>query len=351
MELTAHSYLDVFSFNYKALSFSLLIAILLTGTSAYYAFIHFLHSPLSTRQETTLFTLAPGVGVKVFVRQLENQGVVTHFQGQLLRWWIQLNGSQKSLQAGEYLIPANISPEILLEKFVKGEVVQYSITFSEGRTFEEILKQIMTHPAIKKTIENKSGQEIMGLLGEDFPPEGLFFPDTYYFTAKMTDMALLQRARNTMQERLKVAWEKRDPRIILKTPYEGLILASIIEKEAAIKEERFLVSRVFHSRLAKNMRLQADPTVSYGLKNPTATVLTRDDLKKDTPYNTYLHKGLPPTPIALPGWEAIDAAFHPAESDAIYFVAKGDGTHYFSSTLKDHNIAVLKYQRGIPQNE
>jgi UPF0755 protein len=239
------------------------------------------------------------------------------------------------------------TPRALLEKMIKGQVVQYAIAFPEGGTFTQLLTILAAHPALQKTLPTKSPSEIMGLLGEPtLYPEGLFFPDTYYFTADMSDMDLLRRARKTMEDKLTQAWEKRDPNIRLNTPYEALILASIIEKETGHPEERFLVSGVFQRRLEKNMRLQADPTVIYGVRETFSHRLTREQLKQDTPYNTYMHKGLPPTPIALPSLKAIEAALHPASGAALYFVAKPDGTHYFSATLKEHNEAVAKYQRG-----
>lgn len=348
--LTGLSYLDVFKLSYRMLVISLISATF--AGMMYFVFFQYPYSPLSASKNAITFTLTPGTSVKGMVKQLQVIGALDPFQAQLFRWWIQFKGASKSLQAGEYIFSYSITPDALLAKLIKGDVVQYSLTFAEGSTFEENLKTISLHPAIKKTVSGKSNQEIMSMLGEpEIAPEGLLFPDTYYFTSNTTDIALLRRARLTMKEKVNVAWEKRDKGVIVQSPYEALILASIIEKEASVKEERYLVSGVFQQRLAKKMRLQADPTVSYGAHKKLGENLTRNDLKQDTPYNTYLHHGLPPTPIAMPGWDAIEAALHPSMSAALYFVAKGDGTHYFSNSLEEHNIAVFKYQRGIGPNE
>ena len=208
-----------------------------------------------------------------------------------------------------------------------------------------MMQELHHHPVIRHTLEGKSNTEIMTALGyPDQHPEGLFFPDTYAFPKGTSDIEFLQRAYKMMQTQLQKEWDNRAPDLPITSSYEALILASIIEKETGAAHERPLIASVFTQRLRKKMRLQTDPTVIYGLGESFDGNIRYRDLKKDTPYNTYLRRGLTPTPIALPGLDAIRAAVHPADSEALYFVSKGDGTHYFSNTLEEHNKAVSKYQ-------
>lgn len=328
----------------KALIISFILLLGVVGAS-FYTCWYFLNHPLQEKQDKVRYLLAPGTGANGMVRQLKKQGILNPLQAKLFAWWIQYKHAEKLLKAGEYQFSLSITPEALLNKFMAGDVVQYSVTFIEGQTFDEMMAIVSKLPAIKRTLEGKSYQEIMALIGEPTKhPEGMFFPDTYYFTANMSDLNVLQRAHHLLKEKLHAAWNARSPDLSVKTPYEALILASIIEKEAVVDEERSLISGVFQRRLALDMRLQADPTVIYGVKNEYNGRLTKAQLKQETPYNTYLHKGLPPTPIAMPGMKAIYAALHPAQGDALYFVAKGDGRHYFSQSLNEHNQAVKEFQ-------
>ncbi|HRE30458.1 MAG TPA: endolytic transglycosylase MltG, partial [Candidatus Berkiella sp.] len=244
-------------------------------------------------------------------------------------------------------------PAQLLQKWVKGDVIIHFFTVTEGMTFAQMMRAMQFHPAIKKTLWGQSEQQIMQSLGENgLIAEGLFFPDTYYFKANTTDKTLLLRARKIMSTKLNEAWQKRDLNIAIKTPYEALILASIIEKETGRDEEREKISGVFQRRLQKNMRLQADPTVVYGLKETYNGKITKEHLQSsDNLYNTYRHAGLPPSPIALPGLRSIEAVLHPDKSEALYFVAKGDGTHIFSKTLSEHNQAVAQYLQRMSNHE
>jgi UPF0755 protein len=256
-------------------------------------------------------------------------------------------GVETRVRAGEYRLQETQSPADLLELFTKGQSIQYSFTIIEGWTFRQMLREMAIHSAMTNTLEAKTDAEIMTILG--YPgqhPEGLFFPDTYRFPKHTSDIKFLQRAYKLMQTHLQREWQNRAPNLPVTSSYEALILASIIEKETAVASERPLIASVFSQRLNKNMRLQTDPTIIYGLGESFDGDIRYRDLKKDTPYNTYLHAGLTPTPIALPGLEAIRAALHPADSDALYFVARGDGTHQFSRTLEAHNKAVKKYQLG-----
>ncbi|MFI4937917.1 MAG: endolytic transglycosylase MltG [Candidatus Berkiellales bacterium] len=329
--------------------FFIFTALLICFMSVALFFWVFPRQPFSHDSDIAIYNLTKGTSAKAMLEQFKRRGILTARQAQLFRWWIQIQGLEKSLQVGEYAIPLNITPRVLLEKLIKGDVLQHVLTVQEGSTIRETLMIMHQHPAIKKCLVGKSLPEIMALLGEpSLFAEGVFFPDTYYFTADLTDLALLRRARQTMNQRLNTIWAQRDPNVVLHSSYEALILASIIEKETGLDQERHIISGVFQRRLAKHMRLQADPTVAYGLSDFSG-ILTKEHLKQESPYNTYLHGGLPPTPIALPSMKSIIAACHPDKGEALYFVAKGDGGHYFSNTLADHNKAVEYYRRGRAQ--
>jgi UPF0755 protein len=252
----------------------------------------------------------------------------------------------KKLKTGEYeLAPGLTLPEIL-SLFVQGKTKQYAITFPEGWSFKEILQEVEKNPNLEHTLNNVNIEALMSRLGVDIKrPEGAFFPDTYFFEKKSTDMALLKRAYEKMQLVLQQEWLHKAEGLPIKTPYEALILASIVEKETGVVAERPLIAGVFIRRLETDMLLQTDPTVIYGMGENYQGDIGYTDLKTVTPYNTYIIKGLPPTPIAMPGRGAIYAALHPDNSNNLYFVARGDGTHVFSSTLKDHNLAVDSFQR------
>ncbi|VAW52913.1 FIG004453: protein YceG like [hydrothermal vent metagenome] len=261
--------------------------------------------------------------------------------------WGKLNRQETRLQAGEYSLTAGLSLAELLNNMVAGKVIQHNITLIEGYTFRQILQTIQQNSIIDKQLENFSDAEIMTALGhEGEHPEGRFYPDTYYISHGITDADLLKRSYDEMAKILEQEWQQREEGLPLKSAYEALILASIVEKESAIAEERPLIAGLFINRLRKKMRLQTDPTVIYGIENYDGNIRFRD-LRKDTPYNTYTRRGLPPTPIALPGREAIHATLHPDKTNYLYFVAYSDGSgrHVFSTNLKDHEKAVDKYQR------
>jgi len=260
----------------------------------------------------------------------------------------------KKIKTGEYeLSPSLTMPEILA-LFVQGKTKQHAITFPEGWSFKEILKEIVKNPNLDHDINNISFEKLMTQLGSDTTqtsipitsPEGIFFPDTYYFEKHTSDIALLKRAYDKMQLVVKEEWQHKIENLPFKTPYEALILASIIEKETAQISERPQIAGVFIRRLQTGILLQTDPTVIYGMGETYQGNISYKDLKTATAYNTYVIKGLPPTPIAMPGRDAINAALHPDTSNNIYFVARGNGTHQFSATLKDHNLAVDNFQRN-----
>ncbi len=254
--------------------------------------------------------------------------------------------SAKKIKAGEYELSPGLNAPEILALFVQGKTRQYAITFPEGWRFKDVLQAIEKNPYLEHTLNSTDSEALMRQLGADvIHPEGLFFPDTYFFEKNMTDVSLLKRAYDRMQQVLQQEWLNKAENLPLKSPYEALILASIVEKETAVVEERPLIAGVFIRRLEKGMLLQTDPTVIYGMGDHYNGDITWDDLKTSTPYNTYVIKGLPPTPIAMPGRDAIYAALHPNSGNSLYFVSRGDGTHMFSSTLKDHNRAVDIFQR------
>ncbi len=296
-----------------------------------------------TEPETIVFSR--GSSIRTLANQLIEKDLLENKNYFLI--WGKLNRQETRLQAGEYIITPGLTLAKLLEKMVAGDVVQHEIALIEGYTFRQILETIQQSPVVTKQLENLSDEEIMVALGhEGEHPEGRFYPDTYYISRGVTDVELLNRAYDSMSAILEEEWSQREENLPLKSAYEALILASIVEKESAIAEERPLIAGLFINRLRKKMRLQTDPTVIYGIENYDGNIRFRD-LRKDTPYNTYTRAGLPPTPIALAGREAIQAVLHPDKTKYLYFVAYGDGSgkHVFSTNLKDHEKAVDRYQR------
>jgi len=266
----------------------------------------------------------------------------------LLRWYAGATGDAKRVRAGEYQLTPGTTSVTLLAKLVAGDVFLHQITIVEGSRFTEVLAALRSHPAIAATALD--GAAIMNALGAPgVHPEGQFFPDTYRFPFGTSDLDVLRLAHEALVERLQEAWRNRSPGLLLKTDYEALILASIIEKETSLPAERKLIAGVFHERLRRNMRLQTDPTVIYGLGDSFDGDLRRGDMDRDTPYNTYTRAGLPPTPIALPGAGSIEAAVAPEITGALYFVAtgRGDGSHHFSATFEEHEQALRDYLRVL----
>ncbi len=303
----------------------------------------YLQTPISGLERPLRYTLAPGTGLSAMVRALHRQGVISH-PGYLV-WYARWQGRANHIEAGEYEFPPGSTPAQILDKLVRGDVIQYAITIPEGWTFQQMLHAINENAKLQHSIKEPSGEEVMVRLGHAREhPEGRFYPDTYHFTRNTRDLSLLKQAYDAMAERLAREWRLRAAGLPYRDAYEALIMASIIEKETALPDERAKIAGVFVRRLQKHMRLQTDPTVIYGLGEKYDGNLRRRDLKRPSPYNTYLQRGLPPTPIALPGGDAIHAALHPAAGNALYFVARGDGSHQFSATIAEHNTAVRKYQ-------
>jgi UPF0755 protein len=295
-----------------------------------------------------------GASVRAVISQLGKQGVLSDPRAVSL--YLRLHGLNPKIKTGTYDFPAGASPARIIEMLQKGEVVLEQLTVVEGSRFADFRRMLENHPAVQVTLRGKSNADVMAAIGHanEFP-EGRFFPDTYRFAAHTTDVELLKLAYNNMARVLAQAWAQRKDDLPIHTPYEALILASIIEKETALERERALIAGVFTARLRLGMRLQTDPTVIYGIGEKYDGNIRTKDLQTDTPYNTYTRAGLPPTPIALPGRESVFAAVRPEETGAIFFVATGDGTgaHYFSKTLEEHNQAVRRYlarlrQQGTP---
>jgi UPF0755 protein len=262
-------------------------------------------------------------------------------------WIARAGGRADKLIAGSYVLPRGISAWEVLAKFAAGEVSRAELLIVEGWTFRQVRAAIAAHPYINNDLEGLDDREVMARLGvPESHPEGMFFPDTYVFDRRASALAVLRQAYAAMQRRLDQAWAMRKDNLPLKTPYEALILASIIEKETGVDDERQLVASVFTNRLRIGMRLQTDPTVIYGYGEALEGRLRRRHLDTDHEYNTYTRAGLPPTPIAMPGMASLLAAVNPADSDYLYFVARGDGSSQFSSNLADHNRAVNRYQKG-----
>jgi len=293
--------------------------------------------------ETVVLQIPQGSSLYRLSMDLERKGLIT--QGRFLRWYIKFNKMRDLIQAGEYEVPVGMTPIELIARIQSGQVVQYSVTLINGQTYKEFLKTLAADPVLVQRLPGMSPDEILQALGEQRSnPEGLFYPDTYHFHRGDSDLAILQRAHQRMGTLLQKAWEGRAEELPYETPYQALIMASIVEKETGVAAERPLIAGVFVNRLKLKMRLQTDPTVIYGLGDDYKGNITRAHLQQYTPYNTYRIEGLPPTPIANPALPAIEAALHPAETKALYFVAKGDGSHYFSTTLEEHVNAVRKYQ-------
>jgi len=305
--------------------------------------IYFAITPVSNNTESIELDLKSGSSLRSVSQQLTKLGLLKEPWSFVLM--VRSFGRASDIKAGNYLIEANIAPYKLFVTLTNGNISQDGITFIEGWTFAQMRNALNNNESVKHMIMSSTDQEILAELGaSETIPEGLFFPDTYYFSRNSTDKSILKRAYQAMQTKLNVAWQARDAGLPYHSPYEALIMASIVEKETGKASERPQIAGVFVNRLNIGMRLQTDPTVIYGLGEHFDGNLRKQDLLSDTPYNTYTRAGLPPSPISMPGLASIEAALHPAATKAIYFVGKGDGSHAFSTTLAEHNRAVMQYQ-------
>ena len=325
----------------KKLIIITLLVLLGAVATLIYQFDQALQTPLAI-EKNSFIKVKSGSSVSSFAKQLEHkQWIPTRFW---LRNYGRLFPQKANIKTGTYLIAKGSTLAQLLVQLTEGKEHQFSVTFIEGTRFKDALMILAEHPYIKQTIEDESIKKIAEKLGiGSANPEGWLFPDTYAFTADTLDITLLKRAYTSMQTQLKVLWQHRADNLPYKTPYQALIMASIIEKETSYIAEQPVISSVFVNRLRKRMRLQTDPTVIYGLGERYQGNITRAHLREKTAYNTYRINGLPPTPIALAGLSAIKATLSPAMSDYFYFVSDGDGKHVFSKTLAEHNFAVKRY--------
>ncbi|WP_285426823.1 endolytic transglycosylase MltG [Pseudomonas sp. efr-133-TYG-103a] len=301
-----------------------------------------LQQPLNLNQER-LLDVPSGSSPTGVLNRLQADGVIKDAFWLRLYWRFNLQG--QALHSGEYRMAPGMSAQSLLALWQKGEVVQYSVTLVEGWTFRQVRAALAKQPKLEQTLNNLSDSELMAKLGHpDVFPEGRFFPDTYRYVRGMTDAELLKQAYNRLDEVLAQEWDQRAADVPYVDPYQALIMASLVEKETGVPQERGQIAGVFVRRLQQGMLLQTDPTVIYGLGERYNGKITRAFLKEATPYNTYVISGLPPTPIAMVGREAIHAAMNPAPGNSLYFVARGDGSHVFSADLEAHNAAVKEFQ-------
>lgn len=307
--------------------------------------LYFIYGPLITGNTPLYFPLSPGQSTYDVASALESNGYLKGYQRRYFYWLARFSGQSHRLRAGYYVFQPGDSAYRILYKLSHGESTAQNVTLVDGWTADKVLQVVMSDSRLHHSPLLLSHDALCNALGlaADCSLEGLFWPDTYAIYPGYSDLLLLQRAHRLMENNLQLLWVTRAPNLPYSSPYEALILASLVEQETASTVERHLIAGVLINRLSLNMYLQIDPTVIYALGNNYTGKLTRADLKIDSPYNTYKHKGLPPTPIALPSWDALMAVLHPTMSNYLYFVARGDGLHTFSATLAEHNAAVAQY--------
>jgi UPF0755 protein len=312
------------------------------GTLA--AALWWLQHPLELRHDAVELSIEPGTPPREVAQGWVQAGVAT--QPRLLYEWFRWSGQSRAIRAGSYEIERGVTPRTLLDKMVRGDEVLSTVRLTEGWTFRQFRAELARAPNLKQALAGLSDEALMAAIGAaGVKPEGRFFPDTYAYSKGASDRLVLKRAYAAMQRRLDAAWAERSADLPLRSPDEALILASIVEKETGATSDRRKVAAVFINRLRAGMPLQTDPTVIYGLGTAFDGNLRKRDLQRDTPYNTYLRAGLPPTPIAMPGRASLLAAVQPDPTRALYFVSRGDGSSEFSDSLPQHNRAVDKYQR------
>jgi UPF0755 protein len=319
----------------------LLVGIAIVGGGGYW----WATTPLSLRASPVDFRIPPGSGLRAAAVQMDEAGV--NLRPTLLVLLARAVRAETGIKAGSYSVSIGITPWELLGKLTRGEVTQGEIILVEGWSLRQWRERLDAHPDLRHDTRGLADSEILKALGlEGRSAEGLFFPDTYMFDKQSSDVELFARAHRAMRRKIESEWTRRADGLPYKDMYEALIMASIVEKETGRVADRPMVSAVFINRLRAGMLLQTDPTVIYGMGEKFDGNIRKRDLTTDTPYNTYTRPGLPPTPIAMPGLASIQAALHPANSDALYFVARGDGSSQFSRSLDEHNQAVNRYQKG-----
>ena len=337
----------------KFFVFLLILLLILSGVGfwGYQKLTEFVHTPVNVTQDQ-LLTIERGTTGSKLAALLEQEKILEH--ADLLPWLLKLQPQLNKVKAGTYSLTGVKTLQDLLDMINSGKEAQFSVKFIEGKTFKEWRKNLENAPHLKQTLQGKTDKEIMVLL--DIPAvakavyewsnmDGWLYPDTYNYTPNSTDLELLKRSTTRLQKALDKAWNERDENLPLADPYQMLILASIVEKETGIAEERPQVASVFINRLKANMKLQTDPTVIYGMGESYTGNIRKKDLETITPYNTYMIEGLPPTPIAMVSESALQAVAHPAKTDFYYFVADGSGGHKFTRNLNEHNKAVQEYLR------
>lgn len=322
------------------LLFLVAVATMVVGAAAWW-----LGQPLKLAQPSIELEIEPGTSPRGVAQAAVQAGVET--DARLLYYWFRLSGQDRQIRAGNYELSAGTTPRTLLQKLVRGEESLRAITFVEGWTFRQMRAQIAKDEFLKHDTAELTDAQIMEALGKPgVAAEGMFFPDTYTYAKGSSELAVLRRALHAMERRLHEAWAQRSADTPLQSPYEALILASIVEKETGLEGDRGQIAGVFANRLRVGMRLQTDPSVIYGVGEAFDGNLRRRDLQTDTPWNTYTRAGLPPTPIAMPGKASLMAAVRPDPTKAYYFVSRGDGSSHFSNNLDEHNRAVNRYIRG-----
>lgn len=321
-----------------------IVLFLCLGAAASWAFYRWIDTPILNEKGSIEFTIKSGSNIRSAARQLNAAGIP--IQPYLFELLARVQGKAGNLKAGSFEFSSTDTPRELLQKLVEGKFSLTSLGIIEGWSFKQMRNAINAHPQIRHDTITMSDRELMKAIGSEFEhPEGLFFPDTYRFAKNSSDVQVYQLAHQAMLTRLNEVWKKRAENLPYKTPYQALVMASIVEKETGQASERGMIASVFVNRLRVGMLLQTDPTVIYGMGDQFKGNIRKRDLTTDTPYNTYTRAGLPPTPIALPGLDSLKAVLNPEPSNAYYFVARGNGTSQFSENLSDHNKAVNKYQR------
>jgi UPF0755 protein len=327
----------------KLIIFTIIVALGAGG-----AFVYWANSALTTQGPAIPFTILPGSGASAAGQQIA-VAAGAPLQPLLFNLLVRASASSSRIKAGSYELKPGTTPLRLLDQLVRGDFAQETLTIIEGWTFRQMRQAMELHQGIKHDTTDLSDQALMALIAPEFKqPEGLFFPDTYLFAKGSSDLQIYRQAHAMLMSHLAQEWDKRDPLLPYETPYQALIMASIVEKETGQASERGMIAGVFVNRLKVRMLLQTDPTVIYGMGERYEGKIRKRDLETDTPYNTYTRSGLPPTPIALPGLQSLAAALAPARTSSLYFVSRGNGTSQFSDNLPDHNRAVNQYIRQAP---
>jgi len=335
--MLANRSIKLVSFGLSLLLFGSLLAVLLLGPQ-----IRSFQQPIN-QPGLNSYEVKAGSHLRRLAKDFEARGWVEN--ANIFHYWYRLQGKAEAIKAGEFPLNSGDSVADLMQRIVTGQTLQHPVAVVEGARFRDFRAALKAAPGLKQETAAWTDAQIMVAMGApDQHPEGMFFPDTYLYSKGTSDLTILRQAYQRMQQTLQREWAAKADGLPLKNAYEALILASIIEKETGLGSERAEIAGVFVRRLQKGMKLQTDPTIIYGMGDRYDGNIRRKDIREATPYNTYVIRGLPPTPIALPGAAAIHATLHPADGEALYFVAKGDGSHYFSATLEEHNRAVRKYQ-------